>query len=56
MISLIVTLIVLGLLFYCIQLIPMADPFPLIIRIVAIIIAVLLIAQFLGVNTGIPMR
>lgn len=57
MISLIVTLVVLGLLFYCIQIIPMAEPFPTIIRVVAIIIAVLIILQFFGLTSGIvPIR
>lgn len=52
--SLIITLILLGLVFYFINMIPMADPFPKIIRVVAIIIAVVLILQWLGVNTGLP--
>lgn len=51
--SLIITLIVLGLIFYFIEMIPMAAPFPIIIRVIAILIAVVLVLQFLGVNTGI---
>lgn len=52
-IGLLVTLVVLGLIFYCIELIPMAAPFPTIIRVVAIIIALLIVLQFFGIlNTG----
>lgn len=54
MISLIITLVVLGLIFYCIELIPMAAPFPTIIRVVAVIIALLIILQFFGITTGLP--
>ncbi len=50
MITLLVTLVVLGLVFYCIGLIPMASPFPEIIKVVAIIIALLLILQFFGIG------
>lgn len=52
--SLIITLILLGLVFYFINMIPMADPFPAIIRVVAIIIAVVLVLQWLGIATGLP--
>lgn len=51
-ITLVITLIVLGLVFYCVSLIPMASPFPEIIRVVAVIIAILLLLQFLGITTG----
>jgi hypothetical protein len=54
-ISLVIALIVLGLIFYCVELIPMAAPFPTIIRVVALIIAVLILLQFLGINTGLPL-
>lgn len=52
MISFILTLVVLGLIFYCIQLIPMAAPFPTIIKVVVIIIAILMLLQFVGISTG----
>lgn len=48
MISLLVTLIVLGLVFYCISLIPMAEPYPSIIRVVAVILAIIAILNGLG--------
>lgn len=51
-VGLIVTLVVLGLIFYCIELIPMAAPFPTIVRVVAVIIALLLILQFFGIVGG----
>ncbi len=50
MISLLATLIILGLVFYFIEMIPLAAPFPTIIRAVAVLIAVVIILQFLGVN------
>lgn len=52
-VGLLITLVVLGLIFYCIELIPMAAPFPTIIRVVAVIIALLIVLQFFGVlGTG----
>ncbi len=56
MISLIVTLIILGVVFYFVEMIPMADPFPKIVKVVAIIIAVLVVLQFFGVSTGFPIK
>ena len=50
MITIIGTLIVLGLVFYFINLIPMASPFPEMIRVVAIIIAVIIVLQWLGIS------
>lgn len=50
MLTLLATLIVLGIVFYVIGLIPMAEPFPQIIKIVAILIAVILILDFLGIH------
>lgn len=52
--SLIVSLVVLGLIFYFIEMIPLADPFPRIIKVIAIIIAVVLVLQFFGINLGLP--
>lgn len=49
--SLILTLIILGVIFYFINMIPMASPFPEIIRVVAIIIAVILVLNALGIGT-----
>lgn len=54
MISLIITLIVLGIIFYFISLIPMASPFPEIIKVIAVVLALLIILQFFGIATGIP--
>lgn len=50
MLTLLATLIILGLVFYIIGLIPMAEPFPQIIKIVAILVAVVLILDFLGIH------
>jgi hypothetical protein len=48
--SLIIALIILGVIFYFIEMVPMAQPFPRIIQAVAIIIALVLVLQFLGVH------
>ena len=52
--EIIITLILLGLVFYFIQMIPMASPFPEIIRVVAILIAVVMVVQWLGYDLGLP--
>lgn len=52
--ELIITLVLLGLVFYFIEMIPLASPFPQIIKVIAIIIAVLIVLQWLGINTGLP--
>lgn len=49
MLSLIATLIVIGVIFYFINLIPMASPFPEIIRVVAVLIAIVLILRAFGI-------
>lgn len=56
MMTLLLTLIILGIIFYFIGMIPMAEPFPAIIRAVAVIIAIVLVLQFLGFNLGIPVN
>lgn len=48
--SLIIALVVLGLIFYFVEMIPLAPPFAQIIRVVAIIIAVVYVLNFLGVH------
>lgn len=48
--TLILSLIVLGVIFYFIDMIPMAAPFPAIVKAVAVIIAIVLVLQYLGVN------
>lgn len=50
MIALLGTLVLLGLIFYFVTYIPMIDPYPQIVRVVAIIIAVVLVLGFLGVH------
>lgn len=50
MINLLIELVVLGLVFYCIGLLPLASPFPQIIRVVAIIIAIVLLLGFIGIS------
>lgn len=54
MISLIVTIVILGLIYWAVSLIPLPDPFPIIVRILFIIIAVVYILNFFGVSTGLP--
>ena len=50
MLELIAALIILGVVFYFVGMIPMAEPFPQIIRVVAIILAVVLVLNALGIN------
>lgn len=50
MLSLLGTLIVLGIVFYLITLIPMAEPFPQVIRVIAVLIAIVLVLDFLGIH------
>ena len=50
MIELIVLLILLGVVFYFINMIPMAEPFPQIIKVVAIILAIVLVLNALGIH------
>lgn len=52
--ELIIALILLGVVFYFINMIPMAAPIPRIIQVVVCIVAVVLVLQWLGVNTGLP--
>ena len=52
--ELIILLVILGLIFYFVEMIPLAHPFPQIIKVVAIILGVVLVLQWLGVNTGLP--
>lgn len=52
--SLIISLIALGLIFYFIEMIPLTDPFSRIIKVIAIILAVVLVLQFFGINLGLP--
>lgn len=52
--SLILSLIVLGVLFYLIQVIPLADPIPKILRLVLILLAIGLVMQAFGIPLGIP--
>lgn len=51
--TLIITLIILGVIFYFVDMIPMAQPFPAIVKAVAIILALLLVLQALGVTVPI---
>lgn len=51
--SLIVAPIVLGVIFYFIEMIPMAAPMPQIIRAIVVIVAVVMVLQWLGVG-GLP--
>lgn len=54
--SLILTLIVLGVIVYFINMIPMSEPFPRIIQAIAIIIALILVLQALGVHVPINLN
>jgi len=53
MISLIIALVVLGLIYWAVSLIPLPDPFPMIIKVVFVLIAVIYLLNALGVG-GLP--
>lgn len=55
MLSLIVTIIILGLIYWAVSLIPLPDPFPTIVKILFIIIAVSVLLQAFGVSTGVSL-
>lgn len=48
MIELLIGIVVIGLLFYLVEQIPMAAPFPAIVRVVAVVAAILLVLRVLG--------
>jgi len=55
LISLIVLIIVLGLLVYLCDLLPIPDPFKLVVRILIILVAIIYLLNFIGVATF-PLR
>lgn len=53
LVSLIVFIVILGLIYWLVSLIPLPTPFPTIVKVIFIIIAVLYILQTLGIyNSG----
>lgn len=52
--EIIILLVLLGLALYFLEMIPLASPFPQIIRVVIIIVAIVAVLQWLGVATGLP--
>ena len=50
LIGVIVALVVIGLLFYCITLLPVPEPFRTAIKVVFIVIAILILLSFLGLH------
>lgn len=54
MIELIIALVLIGLIYWAVSLIPLPEPFPLIIRVLFIIIAVIYLLNAFGVATGLP--
>ncbi len=54
MISLIITIVILGLVYWAVSLIPLPDPFPTIVKILFILIAVMILLQAFGIPTGFP--
>lgn len=54
--TLILSLIVLGVIIYFVNMIPMAEPFPTIVRAIAVIIALLLVLAALGVSVPINLN
>lgn len=53
MISLIISIVILGLVYWAVSFIPLPEPFPVIVKVLFIIIAVLLILSAFGIG-GLP--
>lgn len=56
MITLIVTLVILGLVFWAITFLPIPEPFMTIIKVVFIILALIVLLNALGINTGLSIK
>lgn len=52
MLSLIIFVVVLGLLYWASTLLPLPDPFPLVVRVLFIILLVIVLLNFAGVSLG----
>lgn len=50
MITLVVSLVVIGLLYYLVTLLPLPSPFPAVIRVIFILILIYVVLQAFGVN------
>lgn len=55
MIELLILIIVLGVIFYFVEMIPMSDPFKVLARVVIILIALLLLLRAVGL-VNVPLR
>ena len=56
LITLLVYIVVLGLLAYCVQLLPIAEPFKRIALVILIIFAILVLLNAFGVDFNLPLR
>lgn len=56
MITLIISLVVLGLIYWAVSLIPLPAPFPTIIKVIFIVIAVVMLLNAFGINTGLHLK
>ena len=54
MVTLIVSIILLGLLYWVVSLIPLPSPFPRVVQVLFIILLVLMLLNAFGVSTGLP--
>ncbi len=55
-ITLLIVFIVIDVIFYFVEQIPMAAPFPTVIKIVGIVVALLVVLQFFGLIGGTPLN
>lgn len=56
MITLIISLVILSLIYWAVSLIPLPEPFPVIIKVLFIIIVVIMLLNGFGVNTAFHLR
>lgn len=54
MISLIISIVVLGLIYWAVSLLPLPEPFPMVIKVLFIILLVVALLNAFGVHTGLP--
>jgi hypothetical protein len=54
LVSLLITVVILGLIYWAIQQLPLPAPFGMVVHIIFVIILILILVQFLGIYPGAP--
>jgi hypothetical protein len=56
LIGLLVAVVILGLIFWAVEQLPLPPPFAVIVRVIAIIVLILILVQFLGIYSPLYLR